>query len=115
MQWTASLPSTNVPRLNSSQIWLLAVLSFGVGDIVTTSIGLQTPGVFELNPVAAEFFAQSVVLSIAALKLAVLGAGFAAWKWIPRPHRVGVPLGLGVLGVLVTGWNLHVIAQATLF
>lgn len=96
------------------QLWAIACLGFIVGDVVTTSIGLGLVGLTEANPIAAHLFEFSMLGGMLAMKLVVCGVGYVAWKCLPRPQRVGVPLGLAALGVLATGWNLHVIAQSTL-
>lgn len=95
------------------QLWVIACLGFVVGDVVTTGIGLRLIGLAETNPIAAHLFEYSMLGGMAALKLAVCGVGYAAWKCVPRPHCIGIPLGLAALGISVTAWNLHVITQAT--
>lgn len=107
-------PSFDRPRVVSSRLWLVSVLFFGLGDLVTTSIGLGTVGVVETSPVAAALFEQFGFGAIVALKTGTLGGGYGLWRVVPRPHRDGIPLGLASLGVLVTTWNLHVLTVALL-
>jgi hypothetical protein len=94
-------------------LWLLAVLAFGLGDLVTTVIGLTTPGVVEANPLVAALLERSALGALVALKSASLLIFFAVWRVFPAPHRTGIPLGLVTVGVVVTGWNLHVVFVAT--
>lgn len=101
-------------RLGRSQIWLLAVLFFGVGDVVTTGLGIGMLGVTEAGPVTAPLVRQYGLGVLPVLKVAVFGAGYLLWKTVPRPHCVGVPLGLTVVGISATGWNLHVLVVALL-
>lgn len=96
----------------SSHLWLWSVLFFGVGDLVTTSIGLGPGGAIEINPVAAAFGHQFGLRAMVGLKAATLGACFAIWQVTPHPHRDGIPLGLTAVGVLVTAWNLNVLLLA---
>lgn len=97
--------------IDEFQLWLLVGVGFVVGDIVTTSIGLGLSGVTESHPFAAHLFQYSVLGTMITLKLAVVGGCYLFWRRVPRPHRVGIPLGLAALGVLVTVWNLLVLSQ----
>jgi len=97
-----------------AQLWLLAVCFFGLGDVVTTSIGLNTAGVSEAGPVTTPLVEQYGINAILVMKFAVFGGGYALWRVIPQPHSVGVPLGLTAVGILATGWNIHVITLAFL-
>ena len=89
----------------ASQLWVIAVLFFGIGDVVTTVIGLKTAGVVEVHPIAAALFERSILASMVVLKSAAFGSCYVLWKLTPDPYSVGVPLGLIVLGVCVTLWN----------
>lgn len=97
-----------------AQRWPLSILFYGVGDLVTTGIGLGPGGLVEVNPVAVSLGAQFGFPALVALKLGTLGACYAIWRVVPRPHRDGIPLGLVSLGVLVTAWNIHVLTVALL-
>ena len=101
--------SVDVNALDDVQLWLIAVLVFAIGDVVTTSLGLWLPGVTELHPVAASFFQYSVFWGMVVLKSIAFGSCYLLWGWTPQPYCVGVPLGLVVLGVGVTGWNIRVL------
>jgi hypothetical protein len=114
VHWHESIPSVDVPRLDALQLWLVAVLCFGVGDVVTTSIGLGLAGVVEAHPVAGSLFQYPPLGVMVALKSVVFGVCYALWAWTPRPHCLGVPLGLALVGVLVTAWNLHVLFHVLL-
>jgi hypothetical protein len=94
--------------------WLAAVLLFGVGDVVTTGVGLGTAGVAEANPVAARLFAWSALGGMIVLKGTVFGVGYALWRRVPHPHCTGVPVGLAAVGAFVTAWNLSVLLRAVL-
>lgn len=97
-----------------SWLWLAAIGLFGIGDAVSTAVGLGIDGVYEAGPVAAVVVAHSGLVGMFLVK-AGLFVGFALlWRWTPGPHRLGIPLGLAGLGALVTGWNLAVVLAATL-
>lgn len=93
-------------------LWSIAVLGFGVGDVVTTAVGLRMVGVVELNPVVAGLLGDSLLGPMVAVKLLVLGGGYLLSRRLPRAPAVGVPLGLAALGVTVTAWNVHVVLRA---
>jgi len=95
-----------------SSLWTLAVAFFAVGDVTTTSVGLGLGRVVEVGPLAAPVVARHGVVAMAALKLVALGCCYLLYRLAPRPHGVGVPLGLATLGALVTGWNVAVVAVA---
>lgn len=114
MNWQDVPSSVDIPRFDGPQLWLLAVVSFGVGDVVTTIVGLRMGGVSELNPVAAYFFQYSPVGALLVLKSIAFGIGYLFWVWTPRPHCLGAPLGLITVGVPVTAWNLHTLLRVFL-
>jgi uncharacterized membrane protein len=114
VQWYESAHAVEISRLDSLQLWLIAGLCFGVGDVVSTSIGLGLAGVGELHPIAAHLFQYSHFGAMIVLKGVVLAVCYALWRWTPRPHCLGVPLGLITVGVFATAWNLHLLIRATL-
>ena len=91
-------------------LWLVAVAFFGIGDLVTTGIGLQLQYVVEAGPVVGDVILAHGASAMLWLKVLVFAVCYGLWRVVPAPHRVGVPLGLAVLGVLVTLWNLGVLA-----
>ena len=96
------------------ELWLLALGFFVVGDLVTTVVGLQGGGVAEVGPVVGPLIETHGLAVMLPLKLLALGVCYLVWRATPDPQSVGVPLGLAVLGILVTGWNLAVIGMASL-
>jgi len=93
--------------------WWVAVLSWGVGDIATTTYGLmQFDRSFEMNPFLAIAIAEFGVSAMILIKLVVLFVAVLCWRYCPSPHRLGIPLGISVVGIIVTAWNFQVIVQA---
>lgn len=92
--------------------WSGALLFYGLGDVVTTTLGLQDAVVVEASPIVARFVALSGLWVILPLKLVVFGIAYVLWVTVPRPHNVGVPLGLFAFGVVVTVWNGIVLLSA---
>ena len=95
-------------------LWFLAVGFFGIGDLVTTAIGLRLDGIIEAGPLVGPLIGQYGIGSLFVLKLLALTVSYGIWQLVPAPHRVGVPLGLAVLGMVVTGWNAVVVSTVLL-
>jgi hypothetical protein len=103
-------PAVGRPDVSHPTLWALAVLFFGVGDVVTTSVGLGIGGLFELGPVTSVFVERYRVRGDGRVEgphlrwlLSLLASRPAA---LPRRGA----LGLALLGVSVTGWNLYLLA-----
>ena len=95
-------------------LWILGVLAFGVGDVLTTLAGLRIDGVTEASPVAAATLDAYGFWGMVGAKLLALSLLAGFWRATPEPHAVGVPLGLALLGVIVVGWNSVVVLVAVL-
>ena len=95
-------------------LWWVTLLFFCVGDVVTTHVGLSIHGVVEMGPLVAPVLREHGVAAMVVLKGTTVGLFYVAAQAIPEPHAVGVPLGLAIVGVLVTGWNLVVICLGVL-
>ncbi|MEF8780440.1 MAG: hypothetical protein V5A46_07155 [Haloferacaceae archaeon] len=90
-------------------LWVVAIAFFGIGDLATTVVGLQFGRVAEVGPLTVRFVRQYGATGMLGLKALAFGCCYGLWRLTPRPYDVGVPLGLAVLGVLVTVWNLAVL------
>lgn len=99
----------------SPRLWALTLVFFVVGDLLTTWIGLSGGGVAEVGPLVGPLLDQYGLLAMLPLKAVAVGACYLLWRVTPDPYSVGVPLGLGVFGVLVTGWNAGVLVVAFAF
>lgn len=92
-----------------TRLWALAFLFFCVGDVVTTHVGLSMHGVVEAGPVVAPLLREHGLAGMVLLKAVIVGGAYGATRIVPDPQSVGVPLGLALVGVAVTGWNLVVL------
>lgn len=97
---------------NDGVAWALACGAFILGDVTTTTAGMVTPGVVEAHPVSTHVLAAGGLAAMLAVKTVAVGACVALWALAPEPHRRGVPLGLALLGVVVTLSNAAVLAAA---
>ncbi|MFC4358009.1 DUF5658 family protein [Halobium salinum] len=93
--------------------WLVAVALFGVGDLLLTLVGLLTGWAVEAHPLVGRLVATHGVWVLVPLKLAVIGVFYGLYRAAPREIRVGVPLGLALLGGLVVAWNVYVLFVAS--
>lgn len=94
------------------KLWAGAILTFGVGDLATTYIGIQTEGVREFNQSAHLFMSyggfEMLILAKLAAMLIILGLSrfrYDCMRWI-------APLTLTLMGVSITAWNTGVILVA---
>ncbi len=96
------------------QWWLLAVLLYGVGDYVTTVLAVRRHDVVEANPaVVALLSEQPSPLGFAVLKSGALVICFLGFLSISTsPIAIGVPIGISVLGGVVTVSNTVMLVQA---
>lgn len=101
-------------QATSLELWVVTVLFFVLGDLLTTVVGLLRGGVAEVGPVVAPLIADHGLIVVVPTKLLAVAVCLALWRATPEPYAVGVPLGLAVFGVLVTGWNAGVILASTL-
>lgn len=103
------LASASSPRT----LWILAVAFFVAGDLFTTGIGVSSGQIAEVGPLGAPIVSRYGLPGMVVLKLAVVGLSYLAWRVVPTPDRIGIPLGLLLVGVLVTVWNSFVVLAAS--
>ncbi|MFW6321493.1 MAG: hypothetical protein ACOC0Z_06535 [Halohasta sp.] len=84
--------------------WLVAVALYGVGDYVTTVVAVRRADVVEANPaVIALLSDRPSPLGFALLKAGALAVCFLGFLAISAsPIAVGVPIGIALLGGVVT-------------
>lgn len=90
-------------------LWLAALAFYGIGDSVTTLVGLAAGEVAEAGPVAGTVIDGVGTPGFLALKLVTLCGFYGLWSILRTAGRVAVPLALAVVGVVVTTWNVVVI------
>ncbi|MEA1930749.1 MAG: hypothetical protein U9O06_04275 [Euryarchaeota archaeon] len=95
------------------QWWILAVLLYGVGDYVTTVLAVRRADVIEANPaVVALLSDQPGPLGFGLLKGGALVVCFLGFLAISEsPIAIGVPVGIALLGGLVTLSNAAMIVR----
>lgn len=97
----------------SAEFWLASILFWGIGDTFTTIIGyLHIDGAVEANPVISTLLGIHGIGILFIIKIGFFGGFYAGYRMCPSPYRVGIPMGLTVVGVGVTVWNLVVFTKA---
>ncbi len=91
------------------ELWAIAIASYGVGDLLTTLFGLYGSRATEAGVVAAALVEGYGIAAVIPLKVGSLVLFYLLWRVAPRPHAVGVPLGLAALGGALTAWNAFVL------
>ena len=89
----------------AGRLWLLAALLYLCGDTLTTVVGLGWTPLREVGPLSRPLLDRFGLGHLVGLKLIVFCGFVALWHTLPRPIRVGVPLGLVIAGGGVTIWN----------
>lgn len=95
-------------------LWGLALVVFGIGDVVTTAVGVRYYGMRETNPIVVRFMGRSPsLLGTVAFKVAVLGVAGVLDRVIGAvagfPASIMVPffiLGIGFWAVQANTLNL---------
>lgn len=87
-------------------LWSCALVLYGIGDTVTTVLGLRAEDVSEAGPVALLALEWAGLPGYLLLKTAVIAGFYLLWTRLRTPGRDAVPLALVVTGAGVTLWNL---------
>lgn len=98
-------------------LWFVATLTYGVGDIATTSVAVYAvPGLVESNPVLAPIQGQFGLLGFLAIKLAIflvmLAISVRGTRADDRLAYYWPPVATAVVGAVLTVWNFHLISTA---
>lgn len=93
-------------------LWGFMAVFFVVGDLGTTGLGYVIPGVAEFNPSMAAVIDIHGLVGMISLKVAAVFCAVVVYRLLPRPHKGAIPLGMLVVGVGVTIWNLLVITSS---
>ena len=93
------------------QVWVVAILLYGIGDTATTLWGLSVGGVAEAGPVAKPLIEAYGPRALLLVKAVVFGSFYFIWVMLRTPGRIAVPLALALVGGVVTAWNLFLVAS----
>jgi hypothetical protein len=93
-------------------LWVAAVVFYGIGDTVTTAVGLRATGAREVGPIAGPILEATGVAGLVGLKSGFVVACAGVWYLANTPGRVAIPLALTVAGGGVTLWNIAMLASS---
>lgn len=108
--WGAT--TVSFPDGGDRVLWAVAIVFYGIGDLVTTLAGTLFSHVLEVGPLPALLLDHYSAIVLPLLKVAVFACCYGFWVATPRPYNLAPPFALSVLGVLVTSWNLAVLVVA---
>lgn len=92
-------------------LWALAIASFGLGDLVTTTALVHAGGA-EADPVFQylfSYFPASVALSVAVA--AQLAIAYVVYRSIDGHVRILIPIWLALYGTTIALWNWTYLAS----
>ena len=90
---------------HNKTIWLFVGAFFIIGDLVTTYYGLTYLLITEGNPLAASLYSSYGFGSLVLTKAIFTGIMFSIWRRMNHQSRIGIPIGLAVIGGFATVWN----------
>ncbi|TKX56689.1 response regulator [Halorubrum sp. SS7] len=98
-------------------LWFLAVLTYGVGDVVSTLYAtVAVPGLIEANPIVGTLLSSSGLPGFLLLKLLVLFVLISvSVQGARRRERFSYywpPVVATGIGLLLTGWNVRLVIGA---
>jgi len=91
--------------MRDKAVWIAVLIFFVVGDILTTYIGLSLPFIGEASPIAGPLYYSYGFLPLILLKVGFTGGMYLLWRQIDSLSRMGIPLGLALVGLFATVWN----------
>lgn len=91
------------------ELWIAAIVFYGIGDTATTFLGLSMGGIAEAGPVAKPLIESYGRAALFAIKAVVFPGFYLLWRVLRTPGRIAVPFALALVGLVVTVWNLLVI------
>lgn len=86
-------------------LWAVALLTFGAGDVLSTVLFIHLGLNSEAHPLSAYLIGKTGLWAIPLLKVAAIGVFAVIYRLCPGEWSIGVPIGLTLIGVVVTVWN----------
>ncbi|APX98743.1 hypothetical protein BB347_18735 (plasmid) [Natronorubrum daqingense] len=88
-------------------MWIFAVALFGTGDLATTIVFIEIGAGVEGNPIVAPVVESVGTWILVPWKFAAIGVFYLGYRVVPKQIRIGIPIGLTLVGAALTGWNLY--------
>ncbi|WP_436923759.1 hypothetical protein [Halosimplex amylolyticum] len=96
----------------TASTWAVALIAFGIFDVVLTTAAVGTGVAAEAHPLIREGIQRFGLVVLPVWKGILIASFYALYRATPRPYDVGVPLGLAIVGVAVGIWNVAVVVFA---
>lgn len=93
----------------SFHAWAQALLWFGIGDLATSIVGIQTSLARESVPFVATLIGEYGLVAVIPVKVLGFAIAITGWKLTPEPYAIAIPISLAIVGLSLTGWNAYVI------
>ncbi|ADB63897.1 hypothetical protein Htur_5009 (plasmid) [Haloterrigena turkmenica DSM 5511] len=104
MSYADSRQSLETPSLKPT-LWILALVLFGVGDLVTTIYFIAEFGAVETHPIGGPAIDALGFWALVPLKALAVGVCYGLYRLAPREYAIGVPIELILLGGYLSVWN----------
>lgn len=86
-------------------LWIFTIGFYGIGDILTTLVGMSRPPLKEGGPVAAPLLAGGSPLVFIGFKMCLLAALFVLVRFVSDRTAIVLLAAFATAGVGVTAWN----------
>lgn len=93
-------------------LWGTAAATYGFGDVITTAAGVKLPGVVEAHPLLESIIERYGVGGLTVMKFLTMIGFYGMYQKVDEDYKVGVPMGLTVVGSGVTVMNMATISKA---
>ncbi|ELZ12740.1 hypothetical protein C479_03855 [Halovivax asiaticus JCM 14624] len=97
-------------RAHERTLWVIAILFYGVGDTITTGLGLWGTEAMEIGPIVAPLVDWHGPVGLLVVKVTTLSGFYVLWHVMSTPKRVAIPFALAFVGTVVTGWNVAIVS-----
>lgn len=87
--------------------WIGAILTYGLTDLGTTLYYIHTGVGVEGNALVAPVLEATGLWILIPWKAAAIGLFYGLYRLVPDDMAIGVPIGLALLGAMLTVWNSY--------
>lgn len=95
--------------INSKIFWILGILLFGAGDIITTFFGIYIKNLGEINLIPSIILDKLGIQGLLLLKIITIYIFYILWRILPQKYRIGIPIGITITGTAIITHNLYIL------
>lgn len=92
-----------------SILWIGVIILFVILDTVLTYYGIYVVGLVEGNSLPKVLLHRYSYLGLILIKLLFTMSAYCVYRRMGAHKRIGIPIGLFVVGLVAVVWNLYVI------